>query len=67
MRALAGTCMQANRLPLCKHGIPEITYGHAIHASQTIFNKINCLTFQHPKYENFKPEHAENYCHCHAQ
>ena len=26
-------------------GMPGITYGHAIHASQTIFIKNNCLTF----------------------
>ena len=52
---------------LCIHGAPEITYGHAIHASQTIFIKINCLTFWHPKYENYKPEHAEKDSHCHAQ
>ena len=26
-------------------GAPESTYGCDIHASQTIFNKINCLTF----------------------
>ena len=25
--------------------VPEITYGHAVHASSTIFNKINHLTF----------------------
>ena len=48
-------------------GTPEITYGHAIHASRTIFIRNNCLTFQHPKYENCKPEHAEKDSHCHAQ
>ena len=26
-------------------GAPEITYGHAVRASQTIYIKINCLTF----------------------
>ena len=52
---------------LCIRGVPEITYGHAIHASQTIFIKNNHLTFWHPKYENFKPEHAEKDSHCHAQ
>ena len=25
--------------------MPEITYGHAVHASRTIFIKINHLTF----------------------
>ena len=44
-------------------GMPEITYGHAVHASQTIFIKINCLTFWHPKYKNCKPEHAEKDSH----
>ena len=34
-----------NSMPLCKHGMPEITYGHAIHTSQMIFIKINRLTF----------------------
>ena len=38
-------CTQVSQPPLCKCGMPEITYGHAIHASQTIFIKINCLTF----------------------
>ena len=48
-------------------GAPGITYGHAIRASQTISIKINCFTFWHPKYENYKPEHAEKDSHCHAQ
>ena len=48
-------------------GVPGITYGHAIHTSQTISIKINCLTFKHSKYENRKPEHAEKDSHCHAQ
>ena len=39
------TCMQASWLPLCKCGVPEITYEHAIRASQTISKKINHLTF----------------------
>ena len=26
-------------------GAPEIIYGHAVHASRTIFIKNNCLTF----------------------
>ena len=47
--------------------MPEITCGHAIRASQTIFIKINHLTSWHPKYENCKPEHAEKDSHCHAQ
>ena len=38
-------CMQASQPPLCKCGVPEITYGHAIHASQSISNEINLLTF----------------------
>ena len=44
MCALHSACIQARRPPLCICGAPEITYGHAIHASQTIFIKINCLT-----------------------
>ena len=48
-------------------GAPEIAYGHAAHASQTIFIKINRLTFYHPKYKNCKPERAEKDSHCHAQ
>ena len=36
--------MQASQPPLCKCRAPEITYGHAIHASQTISNKMNCIT-----------------------
>ena len=67
MHALHGACMQANQPPLCIHGMPEITYGHAIHTSQTIFIKINRLTFWHPKYKNCKPECAEKDSHCHAQ
>ena len=30
---------------LIKYGMPEITYGRAVHASRTIFIKINRLTF----------------------
>ena len=48
-------------------GMPEITYGHAVRTSQTIFIKINHLTFWHPKYKNCKLEHAEKDSHCHAQ
>ena len=48
-------------------GVPEITYGHAVWTSQTVFIKINCLTFWHPKYKSCKPGHAENDFHCHAQ
>ena len=36
--------MQAG-CPYVNFGVPEITYGHAIHASQTIFIKINGLAF----------------------
>ena len=67
MHALHGTHMQAGRPPLYKHGVPEVTYGHAVCASQTIFIKNNCFTFFHPKYENCKPEHAKTDSHCHAQ
>ena len=49
------------------HGMPEITYGHDVRASQTIFIKNNHLTFYHPKYENRKPERAEKDSLCHAQ
>ena len=52
---------------LCISGTPEITYGHAVHASQTIFIKNNHLTLRHPKYENCKPEHAEKDSHCNGQ
>ena len=52
-------------LTIC--GAPGITYGCAIHASFTIFIKINCLTFWHPKYEICKPEHAGKDSRCHAQ
>ena len=55
------------RAALCIHGAPEITYGHAVCASQMIFIKINCLTFWHCKYEIFKQECAEKDSHCHAQ
>ena len=48
-------------------GMPGFTYGHAVHASQTIFIKINCLTFWHPKYKICKPECAGKDFHCHAQ
>ena len=59
MRTVAHACRQASPPPLCKCGMPGITYGHAIHASQTRLNKINCFTFWHPKYKNCKPEHAK--------
>ena len=52
---------------LCIHGMPEITYGHGVCASQMTFIKINCLTFWHPKYENCKPLHAEKDSHFHEQ
>ena len=58
MHASHGTRMQASQLPLCIHGVPKITYGHAICTSQSIYIKINCLTFWHPKYQNCKPECA---------
>ena len=67
MPALCGACMQASWVPLCKYGVPGITYAHAICASRTIFIKINHLTFNHPKYKNCKPECAKNDSHCHAQ
>ena len=52
---------------LCIPGTPGITYGHALHASQTKFIKNNHLTFLHPKYRFCKLEHAEKDSHCHAQ
>ena len=52
---------------LITRGAPGNTYGRAVHASQTIFNKINLLTFYHPKYKNRKPERAGKGSHCHAQ
>ena len=67
MHASCGEHMQASQPPLFIHGVPEITYGYAIRASQTIFIIINHLTYWHPKYENCKPEHAKNDSHCHAQ
>ena len=61
-------CMHAGKpATLCIHGMPGITYGCAVHASQTIFIKNNCLTFWHFKYEICKPEHAGKHSHCHAQ
>ena len=48
-------------------GVPGFTDGCAIRTGQTIFIKNNHLTFQHPKYKNHKPEHAEKDSHCHAQ
>ena len=45
MHALLGARMQASWPPLCKCGVLEITYGHTVHASQTISNKINRHTF----------------------
>ena len=47
--------------------MPEIAYGHAVHAGLMIIIKINCHMFWHPKYVNRKPEHAEKDSHCHAQ
>ena len=67
MHASHGARTQASWPPLCICGVPEVTYGHAIHTSQTIFIKINCLKFWHPKYKNYKPEHPEKDSHCHAQ
>ena len=52
---------------LCIRSMPEITYGHAVCASQMIFIKINHLTFWNPKYKNCKPECAEKDSHCHAK
>ena len=52
---------------LCICGVPGITYGHAVCAGQTIFMKINRLTFKHTKYGFCKPEHAKKDSHCHAQ
>ena len=66
MHALHGACTQASQPP-CFHGMPGITYGHAIRASLTIFIKINCLTFWHPKHKICKPECAGKDSHCHAQ
>ena len=61
----AHACRQAGHPMYAWHA--KITYGCAIHTSQTIFIKINCITFWHPKYENCKPECAEKDSHCHAQ
>ena len=52
---------------LIKCGMPEITYGHAVRASRPIYIKINCLTFQHPKYEICKPECAGKDSRVHVQ
>ena len=68
MHASHGVHMQASGPPyiyICD--TPGITYGCAIHASQTIFIKINCLTLWHPKYKIYKPECAGKDSHCHAQ
>ena len=66
MHHMAHACRQASH-PYVKCGMSGITYGHAIRTRQTIFKKINHLTYYHPKYENCKPEHAENDSDCHAQ
>ena len=61
-------CVHTGKLAaLIIHGMPGITYGHAIHANQTIFIKNSCLALWHPKYESRKPERAEKDSHCHAQ
>ena len=70
-------CVTAHAMTSCAHyeaharrhacrPMPEITYGHDIRESQTIFIKINCLTFKCPKYIICKPECAEKVSHCHA-
>ena len=48
-------------------GTPGFTYGCVICIGQTIFIKINRLTFQCPKYEIRGPEWAENDSHYLAQ
>ena len=63
MRTLHGVHVQASQPPY----VYVVGYGCAIHASQTIFIKINCLTFWHPKYDICKPEHDGKDSHCHAQ
>ena len=60
----AVTCKPAT---LIIRGMPGITYGCAVWPSHTIFIKINCLTFWHPKYEICKPECAGKDSRCHAQ
>ena len=61
-------CVHAGKpATLCICGMPGITYGCAIHASQTTFIKINCRTFWHPKHKICKPEHAGKDSRCHAQ
>ena len=45
MHASRSTHMQASRLPLYKCGMPEITYGHTICTSQTIFIKLTASHF----------------------
>ena len=61
-------CVHTGKLTIpILHGAQEISYWPAIHASHVTFIKINCLTFLHPKYENFKPKHAGKDSHCHAQ
>ena len=67
IHASRGACTQTSRPPLYKCGVPEITYGHAVHASQMIFIKNNSFTFYHPKYKYCKPEHAKKDSHFHAQ
>ena len=40
------SCMHAGKpAALIIHGAPGFTYGRAIRTSQTVFIKINCLTF----------------------
>ena len=52
---------------LCVRGMPGISYGCAVHVGQTIFIKINHLTFKHPKCGFRKQERAGKDSHCHAQ
>ena len=39
------SCHAGKPAALNIRGAPEITYGRAVHASRTIYNKINRLTF----------------------
>ena len=48
-------------------GAPEITYGHAVHASRTIYIKITASHFNALNTKIAKPERAGKDSHCHAQ
>ena len=49
MHASCDMCTLASQPSLDIYDALEITYWHAIHASQMTSTKINCFTFLYPK------------------